>query len=168
MKNSELAFHRGVLISHFSRIEILINSLISQHYLKKVSFDFIINVLGNEQVTFAFRRDILKHIKNLKDNDELIHNLRKLCLIRNIFAHQMETIKEKPWIDSEPYFKNPKYPQQKNKEFSAQELYDEFMQKYPLVVKILFDYLTASGVTLSNMPDQPSNLDKHGMEIKTN
>ena len=85
MKNSELAFHRGVVISYFSRIETLINIIISQHYLKKADSDFIFNVLGNEQVTFAFRRNTLQHIMDLKDDDLLMKNLRKINELLYIF-----------------------------------------------------------------------------------
>jgi len=167
MKNSELAFHRGVVISHFSRIETLINIIISQHYLKKADSDFIFNVLGNEQVTFAFRRNTLQHIMDLKDDDLLMKNLRKINEIRNIFAHQMESIKEKPWVDSEPYFKNPRYLKQKKKEFTAQELYDEFIKKFPEVQVKLSGFLNDKGVLFAIDPEQPANLDESGI-VKNN
>lgn len=163
MKNYELAFHRGVVISNFSRIEVWINLIISVHYLKRGDSDFIFNVLGNEAVTFAFRRNILQHIMNFKNDDMLMKDLRKINEIRNIFAHQMESIKEKPWMDSEPYFNNPKYPKQEKVEFTAQELYDEFMEKFPKVQAELLELSKKKGIALPIDPEQPENLDEHGI-----
>lgn len=93
MDRETLSKYRSDVIERFINIEWLINAVISQHYFKRVSKPFVLEVLYDEYFSFALKRRILeKVIKNI-DNQK-IQDLNRLNTIRNYFAHCNQEIIE--------------------------------------------------------------------------
>ena len=60
MNKKEIIFQRGIVIDKFVTIELMINTIISMHYLKTVNTGFVIDVLNNEMSSFGFKKTLLK------------------------------------------------------------------------------------------------------------
>lgn len=146
MNLKELSQRRGTILESFIGIEGLVSSIISLHFLHKVDTDFIIKVLGDEQATFGFRRNILKQI--VEDNRESkagLENLAILNRIRNLFGHAIAEIKDE--VKKAPvYFQDPK---KSGKKLDAQEEFDRFYKLYDLTFQWLKSVLIEKGGTLT-------------------
>lgn len=113
---------RGIVIERFINIDTILNALISLHYFKKVSTNFILEVLYDEYFSFALKRRIVqKIIPNL--DSKMIEDLNRLNTIRNYFAHcGMEFVKD----ETESKVLDPRNLK-KGIDFEA--LFKEFMEK---------------------------------------
>src|SRR3989344_69721 len=69
IKNLQMT--RGFIVDRFILIENLICTIISQHYLGHPDADFVVNVLGNELSNFGFKRNILEHIIEEKEDKKI-------------------------------------------------------------------------------------------------
>jgi len=71
MNFAEVQQARGKIIYSFISLEVMIKTIISLHYLKKIDNKFIFNILGSEQANFGFIRNALTEIidkENSKKN----------------------------------------------------------------------------------------------------
>lgn len=87
MNFNELLTARGKVINILVSIELMINCIISQHYLNKVDKNFVVDVLNNEFSSFAFKKKILEQIVDRRQYAKEFEYLEKMNRIRNIFGH---------------------------------------------------------------------------------
>jgi hypothetical protein len=86
MDKDKLSKYRAEVIEKFITIETLIDSIICQHYFKKMLMNFWLEVLYDEYFSFHLKRRILEKI--VKDIDrQKVQDLNRLNNIRNYFAH---------------------------------------------------------------------------------
>ena len=71
MNYENLTNARGHVVDRFVCIELMINSIVSKHYLGKVETNFVVNVLNNEMASFGFKKTVLKQIIDEKTRKEL-------------------------------------------------------------------------------------------------
>ena len=143
MNLSELPQKRGTIVESFIAIEGFIGAIISLHFLHKLDTDFIIRVLGNEQATFGFRRNILKQIiKDSQENKKELENLATLNRIRNLFGHAIGQAKGR---EAPTSFEDPKNP---GKTLDAQKQFDRFIELRNPTIKWLQDIFIEKGGTL--------------------
>jgi len=113
MNKREIIFRRGAVIDAFVSIELMINAIISMHYLKTVDTGFVIDVLNNEMSSFGFKKTLLKQILGEEIYKSDFQNLEKLNRIRNLFGHASLKLKNGENIADEKaviYFNDPKKP----------------------------------------------------------
>ena len=136
MKNEEIIHHRGKVLHSFVTVELMINTIISMHYLKRVDSDFVIDVLNNEMSSFGFKKSILKQILNGADHESSFKKLEKLNRIRNLFAHatpilmNVDVTKNINDERAEVWFRNPKIP---GTEVDPQIKFKEYNELFPQV-----------------------------------
>jgi hypothetical protein len=156
MKVKDLDSVRGSIVTRFVTIDTALNMIIARHYLgdspdNKRWTDFLFNVLENEQCTFAFRRNIFIHILRSDNVDSSnVEELNRLNKIRNVFAHKQHIsgdVTQTP--ESDVYYTNPKFPQDKSKNIPADDYIKEFDQLYPDVMNWLFAMCKKKGILLS-------------------
>lgn len=141
MNHEELKYARGYVTDKFVCIELMINSIISAHFLGRVDTDFVINVLNNEMSSFAFKKTILKQIVDEKATQKNFNDLEKLNRIRNLFCHgslnlpQGSNIKDP---DANIFFNDPK---------KVNELADpeENLEVFDKLFSIVSDWLVKIG-----------------------
>lgn len=146
MNLKELSQRRGTIFESFIGIEGFVSSIISLHFLHKVDTDFVMKVLGDEQATFGFKRNILKQIiEDNKINKVGLENLATLNRIRNLFGHAIAQVKDK--VKKAPVcFQDPKNP---NKKLDAQEEFNRFYKLYDPTFQWLKNILAEKGGTLT-------------------
>jgi len=147
IKNLQMT--RGFIVDRFILIENLICTIISQHYLGHPDADFVVNVLGNELSNFGFKRNILEHIiEEKEDNKKQIDNLHKLNRIRNLFCHSTPKVKEdKEKENKQIFFTNPKSPKNQDKELNMEKELEKFKELHAVVSSWLINIAKAKGVT---------------------
>jgi len=94
MNYENLTNARGHVVDRFVCIELMINSIVSKHYLGKVETNFVVNVLNNEMASFGFKKTVLKQIIDEKTYQQEFQNLEKINRIRNLFSHGSLNLKE--------------------------------------------------------------------------
>lgn len=94
MNKQEIIFQRGLVIDAFVTIELMINTIISMHYLKTVDTGFVIDVLNNEMSSFGFKKTLLKQILDEKTYNSEFQKLEKLNRLRNLFGHASLKLQE--------------------------------------------------------------------------
>lgn len=145
MNLSELPQKRGTILESFVGIEGFISSIISLHFLHKVDTDFVINVLGNEQATFGFKRNILEQvIEGNSENQRELQNLRTLNQIRNLFGHSIAEVGDDD-TKSPVYFQDTK---NLSKKLDAQSEFDRFVELRDPTLKWLQRIFVEKGGTL--------------------
>ncbi len=60
MDKDKLSKYRADVIERFINVEWIINAIICQHYFKRVSMPFLLEVLYDEYFSFALKRRILE------------------------------------------------------------------------------------------------------------
>jgi hypothetical protein len=86
MDNDRISRYRSEVIERNINIEWLMSAIISQHYFKCVVKPFLLEVLYDENFSFALKRHILeKIIENL--DRKMLQDLNRTNTIRNYFAH---------------------------------------------------------------------------------
>lgn len=132
--NKKISEYRSEIIEKFINIEWLINAIICQHYLKKVVYAFLFEVLYDINCSFALKRNILEKIA---PKFSKLADLNRLNNIRNLFAHcnqQVFEYNQKPELWEQGKVLNPKNIE---KELNFKELYNEFTQKEGEITKDL-------------------------------
>lgn len=129
MKIDELRMCRGRVIEKFVAIEQFITELITRHYFGKENYDFTLNVLGDDQSNFGFKRNIFLHL--FKPEKRFIDNLNNLNKIRNIFSHAPLTHKHN---ENEYFFRKVDSENPINMDLNPKNLSDEFDETFPLVL----------------------------------
>ena len=111
MNYRNLTFARGHVMDKFVHIELMINSIISAHFLGRVETDFVVNILNNEMSSFGFKKTVLKQIMDERNYNQEFQNLEKLNRIRNLFGHGSLNLRKGTNIaavDAEIWFLDPK------------------------------------------------------------
>ncbi len=132
MENRSISEKRSEVIEKFINIELIISSIISQHYFKKVIYEFYFEVLYDEYFSFALKRRILEKIieKVEKKKNE---KLNRMNTIRNYFAYcnqEFFKMKKLPDVGTKGEIIDPR---KTNKSIDFNKLYDEFMENYKTV-----------------------------------
>ena len=140
MEPEKLSKCRSEVIEKFINIEFLTNAIISQAYFGKISRQFLLEVLYDENFSFALKRKVLEKIlirHKLLDKPK-IEDLNRLNTIRNYFAHlNIE------FLDAgAPLVPNPRNP---SEAVDFDKLYSEFNQKEKSSKEFLFKTLSALG-----------------------
>jgi hypothetical protein len=127
-------------------MEMLVNAIISQHYLKKVVDAFLLEVLYDEYFNFGLKINILEKIleKINKFDNKKIQNLRRLNNIRNHFAHRNQQ-----FIDLNSGEERVPDPKRPNVGLDLEFLHDEFVSKEKEVVLFLKEIFERLGGVLS-------------------
>jgi hypothetical protein len=141
MDRKKILEYRGIVVDRFINIDTILNALISLHYFKEVSSNFILEVLYDEYFSFALKRRIVqKIIPNL--DSKMIEDLNRLNTIRNYFAHcGMEFVKDgnaSKVLD----------PRNLKKGIDFEALFKEFMEKEHNVANYFLKlYIDKGGMT---------------------
>ena len=165
MKLKDLPKERGEILDTFITIDTAISMIISKHYLGdspplpsqiNKEIDFLVNVMGNDQCTFAFKRNILIHILRTDNLDaSLMEELYRLNKLRNIFAHSTYITNSNPQTpESEVYYQNPKFPWDKTKNILAEDLKKEFNTLAPDIINWLIDLAKRKGYIFPEISKQ--------------
>jgi len=150
MNKQEIIFRRGVVIDAFVTIELMINTIISMHYLKQVDTGFVIDVLNNEMSAFGFKKTLLKQILDEKEHNIEFQKLEKLNRLRNLFGHASLKLKEGKNItdpNAKICFNDPK---KSGNEVDPQTASEEFEKLFLDVLKWLEKIGKEKGI---NYPD---------------
>ena len=126
MDKDILSKYRSEVIERFINVESIINAIISQHYLKRVTMPFLLEVLYDEYFSFGLKRRILEKIFKNIDSQKL-QDLNRLNTIRNYFAHY----NQKSFEASDKEKKAGKVidPRNIKSEIDFERLYAEFKSK---------------------------------------
>ncbi len=138
MDEEALSKARANVIEKFIVMDNLINAIISQHYFKKVSMGFVLDVLYDEYFSFGLKRSILEKIVPDIDQDKR-NKIGRLNTIRNLFAHcgpkLWEGINGPPGAHAfRRRIPNPRKPKE-SLDFDA--LYNEFIGIEPEIITYL-------------------------------
>jgi len=85
-KENKISNYRSEVIERTINVEWLMNSIISQHYFKRVIRNFLLEVLYDEYFSFGLKRRIIEKITEDIDIQQ-IQKLNRINTIRNYFAH---------------------------------------------------------------------------------
>jgi hypothetical protein len=165
MKLKDLPKERGDILNVFITIDSAISMIISKHYLGDAppqqsqinkEIDFLVNVMGNDQCTFALKRNIFTHIlRNDNLDASLLEEVHRLNKLRNIFAHSPWITNENPQTqESEVYYQNPKFPWDKSKNILAEDLKKEFNSLAPDVINWLYNLAKKKGYVFPEISKQ--------------
>lgn len=147
MNYKEITYARGYVVDKFVSIELAINTIISQNFLGKIDINFIINVLNNEQSSFAFKRNILVQLIDSNKYKKNIEDLYCLNNLRNIFGHASLRLMSGRYPDDENAIFNFNNPRKKDNILDAQKLFDKFTALYPIVLEWLIVLGKERGIT---------------------
>jgi hypothetical protein len=138
---------RGEVIEKTINIEVIIDAIICQAYLKRVVASFTFEVLNDEQFSFGLKVRILEKILPDPDSKRL-HVLRRLNTIRNYFAHC--NLVYLSVGDDEARLFDPRKP---DRSLDLDRLYDEFCSIEPTLTSYLAKkYTEMGGEMLENLP----------------
>ena len=138
VEHEDLSKTRTEVIEKFINLEMIINTIISQHFFGYVKTGFLFDVLYDEYFTFGLKRRILEKIVSNIDKG-MVDKLNRLNTIRNYFAHCGTEIfwgKEHPEKGEKGVIPDPRR-WRKPLDFAA--LYKEFTETEPQVTQYLFD-----------------------------
>jgi hypothetical protein len=141
--SKKVSKYRSEVIEKFINIEVIVNTIISQHYFKRGVASFIFELLCDVNCTFALKRNVLYKIA---PSFSKIEDLNRLNSIRNYFAHcNMEVFEgsTRPLPGVKGKILNPK-DIKKGIDFDV--LYREFVNKEESLTQALWDlYLSLGG-----------------------
>src|ERR1700736_1318213 len=106
MDSQELAAARANVIERAINIESLLDVIISQHYLGKVTKKFLFEVLYDEYFNFGLKSKIFGKIVA---DQAWVHKLNRAASIRNYFAHRGRVTVDFE-RDNVPFVPDPKKP----------------------------------------------------------
>jgi hypothetical protein len=134
MNERELSQKRGEIIEEAINVEWLMNTIIAQHYFKRIVKPFILEVLYDEYFSFGLKRRILEKVIDNPDSSK-IQDLNRINTIRNYFAHCNQEI----FVGSDPMQAEGKIldPRRLDREIDFEKLYKEFKRLIPGVHKYL-------------------------------
>lgn len=135
---------RTNILDEFAIFEHLIEVVILNHYFGETNFDFAIEVLHDEQFSFALRRNILEKILRKKKwyDDDQFQNFHKLGKIRNKFAHLGPSL-----FDPQKRkfrFPEPKFPE---KDVYYEKEYVKFKESIFKAIDYLLDIFKKMGIS---------------------
>lgn len=134
MLRDEIRLSRGEIADKFVAIEQVIVSLISCNYFNKVDADFALNIFGDDQSNFGFKRNAFLHLFKIEDKN-FITNLNRLNKIRNTFCHAPLTRSDP--FSQDYFFRETDDNSPVNINVNPKELLDEFNHVLPMVVNEL-------------------------------
>jgi hypothetical protein len=133
--------YRSEVIERFINLDCIVNAIISQHYFKRVYEPFYLEVLYDENFSFALKRNILTKIVEEFDKG-ILEKLHRLNTIRNYFAHcGVEFIDMK----SDAHRSKIIDPKKIDSQINFDELYKEFNDKATSVEEYLFSIYENKG-----------------------
>jgi hypothetical protein len=135
MDKETLSKYRAEVIERFINIETLVDSIICQHYFKKVLINFYLEVLYDEYFSFGLKRRILEKIVKDDIDNQKVQDLNRLNTIRNYFAHYNQEVFEGMDITKKGKVIDPRNI---TEEINFEDLHSEFMQKAEGVEEYLF------------------------------
>jgi hypothetical protein len=145
MKHFEVAKHRGEIIERFVGLEQMLNLIISQYYLSKISKEFVFDFLNDDYMNFGVKMNALENILQKRKLDiSIISDMRRANKIRNVFSHSVTKIKTHPSQDSEATFIH--YDGDIIDRGDLDVLYKEFVQKQENLSVKLFEISKEMGV----------------------
>ena len=129
---------RDYVLEEFPMIEWLINVIISNHYLAKNNYDFMIQVLQDSFFTFGLKLRILEKILRTKGwyDDKIFQKFRKLGNARNLFAHIGPPLFNKK--RGGPHYPHPD-PKKIGQNINYEELYENFKKDSSEALDCLLD-----------------------------
>jgi len=148
MEEKTLSQMRSNVIERFINIETIINSIISQHYLKRVETPFLLEVLYDEYFSFALRRRILEKIlrrTSTEYDNKRIETLNRLNTIRNYFAHTGPEIFKGAEVPQEGQKGSVPDPRNLDRHIDYSALYRDFQDLAPDTEKFLFEFYKKLG-----------------------
>ncbi len=84
-----------------------------------------------------------------------MEEINRLNNLRNTFAHRQHVTFDNPQTqESEIYFTNPKFPLDRSKNISAEDLKKEFDSLWPDVINWLYNMGLAKGIPLPSVSKQ--------------
>ena len=136
MDEEALSKARANVIEKFIVIDNLINAIISQHYFKKVSIGFVLDVLYDEYFSFGLKRSILEKI--VPDIDQGKRNkIGRLNTIRNLFAHCGPKLYDSLEEPSHVLIRRIPDPKKPKESLDFDALYSEFIEIDPEINEYL-------------------------------
>ena len=126
MDREQIRITRGRVIENFVAIEQMIAATVCWHYLGHEDLDFILNIFGNDQANFSFKRNVFLHIYEL-ENTDFAHKLNRLNKIRNLFIYSPLVANSVEYKDF--FFRDPENDNPVNTKIDPNALFQEF-EKY--------------------------------------
>jgi hypothetical protein len=146
MDGDELANARAEVITRAINVEGLLDAIISQQYLGKVSKGFLFEVLYDEYFSFGLK---VKIFSKITSDQGWFHKLNRLGTIRNYFAHRGK------WtVDfgkgPDPFVPDPKKP---SEAIDFHKLLSEFEKLADELETVLFEHYRRAGGQLMDNAD---------------
>ena len=136
-KKFDLTRVRGEIIEKAINIEVGLNAIISQRYVGKLYHAFVLDVLYDEYFNIGFKIRIIEKVADFLKHDKQgrkpIESLRRLCVIRNYFAHTGSELIE---ISTNRAFTPD--PRKVTQSVDYESLYKEFLKLEPEVLNYLY------------------------------
>jgi hypothetical protein len=145
MTPEDLSEARANVIERAINIETLLDAIISQHYIGRVTRKFLFEVLYDEYFNFGLKVKIFSQITS---EQSWVHKLNRLASIRNHFVHRGRLT-----VDfergEEPFVPDPKNVA---KSIDFDGLYTEFGKLADALETFLFEHYTRAGGQLIDEP----------------
>jgi hypothetical protein len=138
----DLKQQRGEVIDSAVNVETGIDTIISQHYLGKVSFAFMFEFLSDEACPFALKVNVLGKIRP-DLGKPFLEQLRRFSSIRNHFAHRGKGYSSAADTDQTFRYPDPKDPT-KSLDFDAE--FEQFNGLNKTILDALFKEIEAMGI----------------------
>jgi hypothetical protein len=142
MTPEELAEASADVLARVIDIETMLDVIISQHYLGKVSRKFLYEVLYDEWFTFGLK---VKIFSKITSETSLEHKLNQLASIRNYFAHRGRLTVDLGRGD-ELFVPDPKNPA---KSIDFDDLYKKFSTLADALEPVLIEHFERAGGRIS-------------------
>lgn len=138
----DLKEQRGEVIDAAVNVETLLDAIISHHYVGKVTFAFMFEVLSDESCPFALKVNVLGKIRpNLGKG--FGEQLRRFSSIRNHFAHRGKGFTSMAVSGEVFRYPDPKDPT-KSLDFDAE--FEEFTKLNKEIVDVLWSDIKTTGI----------------------
>lgn len=131
MSEKNLRSYRNEVIESSIGPELIMSIIISYHYFDKINMPFLLEVLYDQNCSFAFKRKIVEKIVTDIDNS-MMNKLNRIGSIRNYYAHCHPNIihpltGDKVAVDTRHQYRT----------IDFESLYEEFQRLYPTVKEYL-------------------------------
>lgn len=143
---------RSEVIERTINIESIIDSIISQHYFRKVLLPFLLEFLYDEYCSFALKRRVLEKIVPDMDKQKL-QDLNRVNTIRNYFAHCNQVLIEGPDPTDPTAISKVVDPRKLDRGIDFEELHKEFLKIAGPVEEYLAKVYLAKGGILQSDED---------------
>jgi hypothetical protein len=153
MFNDEsISKYRSEVIERTINIEWILNSIISQHYFRKVVLPFVLEFLYDEYCSFALKRRVLEKIVPDIDKQKL-QELNRVNTIRNYFAHCNQVLIDGPDPTNPAATAKVVDPRKLDKGVDFEKLHEEFIGIAGQVEEYLAKVYVAKGGVLQEDGD---------------